>query len=255
MTDPSSMSVASGNTAYYTHRSPDKETDNEDCLAIIPYNKNSAVLIVADGLGGYPAGDTASAIAIRTLSSHISQAEDATLLRDAILNGIEQANQSILDKTSGAATTLAIAELQGNTIRAYHVGDSIVMVCGQRGKLKFQSVAHSPVGYAVESGMLDQDEAVHHEHRHFISNAVGDPEMRIEIGATITLSPHDTLILASDGLTDNLYQDEIIELTRKGKLTNAVSKIVEQARTRMIEPKPDQPSHPDDLSVILYRQS
>ena len=149
--------------------------------------------------------------------------------------------------------TIDYFEIQGDTVRSYHVGDSMTMVCGQRGKIKFQSVAHSPVGYAVESGLLDQDEAVHHEHRHIISNTVGDAEMRIEIGATLKLSRFDTLLLASDGLTDNLYIDEIVQFTRKGALDIAAKQLIDLAHARMTASSNDKPSHPDDLSLILYR--
>ena len=67
---------------------------------------------------------------------------------------------------------------------------------------------------AVESGMLDEDEAVHHEERHLISNVVGADDMRIEIGLSINMAAKDTLLLASDGLFDNLYLNEIIETNR-----------------------------------------
>ncbi|MEN8164347.1 MAG: ATP-binding protein, partial [Acidobacteriota bacterium] len=48
-------------------------------------------------------------------------------------------------------------EIDGRSIRPYHVGDSQAVVCGQRGKLKLQTMAHAPVAYAVEAGVLDED--------------------------------------------------------------------------------------------------
>lgn len=53
----------------------------------------------------------------------------------------------------GAATTLAVVKLSGRTIRPYHVGDPMILLTGQRGRIKHQNIAHSPVGYAVEAGM------------------------------------------------------------------------------------------------------
>lgn len=252
-----SYQLGPGQVIVYTHRSPDKEKEsvNEDCAALIPYDEHNGVLVIADGLGGLPGGSTASSLAVRRLRSSIEKAvQEQTPLREAILDGIERANRDILTQSSGAATTIAVVEIQGDRLRTYHVGDSMILLCGQRGKIKLQSVAHSPVGYAVESGMLDANEAVHHEERHLVSNVVGAPDMRIEIGVSRRIAARDTLVLASDGLFDNLYLDEIIEFIRKGNLQDAAEKLVTTTRERMREPQPGLPSHPDDLTFILYRR-
>ena len=175
---PLTLSFVGGNAMVYTHRSPDKTTVNEDCAALIPYDENAGLLVIADGLGGQPAGETASKAAIQAISRAVANAKKSDLsLRDAVLDGVEKANRHILNTSAGAATTLAVVEIQNNGIRPYHVGDSMIMLCGQKGKIKLQSIAHSPVGYAVESGLLDENEAVHHEERHLISNVVGSDEM------------------------------------------------------------------------------
>jgi serine/threonine protein phosphatase PrpC len=255
MSEPEEFDIVSGQVMVFTHRSPAKETVNEDCAALIPYDDENGVLVIADGLGGQPGGSTASNIAVRRLKKSIEKAtQDQTPLREAILDGIESANKEIMGQGSGAATTIAVVEFQHDRMRPYHVGDSMIVLCGQRGKKKLLSVAHSPVGYAVESGMLDIDEAVHHEERHLVSNVVGAPDMRIEIGAAMRIAKRDTLILASDGLFDNLYVDEIIEIIRKGDLQDSASRLLELTRQRMNESTPDLPSHPDDLTFILYRR-
>lgn len=247
--------MVSGQVVVFTHRSPAKETGNEDCAALIPYDETNGVLVIADGLGGQPGGSTASNLAVRRLKTSIEKAaQEQTPLREAILDGIERANQDIQAQGSGAATTIAIVEIQSDRMRPYHVGDSMILLCGQRGKKKLQSVAHSPVGYAVESGMLDVDEAVHHEERHLVSNVVGAPDMRIEIGAAMRIATRDTLILASDGLFDNLYLDEIVEVIRKGDLQNSAQQLLALTRERMKATQPGLPSHPDDLTFILYRR-
>lgn len=255
MAGPEMFNMVGGQVMVFTHRSPVKETVNEDCAALIPYDSGNGVLVIADGLGGLPAGSTASNRAIRQLKKSIEKAaQEQTPLREAILDGIERANQDILAQGSGAATTIAVVEIQHDRIRPYHVGDSMILLCGQRGKQKLQSVAHSPVGYAVESGLLDVDEAVHHEERHLVSNVVGATDMRIEIGAAIRIAKRDTLILASDGLFDNLYLDEIVEVIRKGDLQATAQQLMDLARERMNKVQTELPSHPDDLTFILYRR-
>ena len=252
--EPLTASFLSGQAVFFTTRAPGKTTPNEDCLALLPFDEESGVLIVADGLGGLPAGSTASQLAIENMSQVLHEATtDAIPLRDAILIGIERANEAILQQASGMATTLAVIEIQGHTIRHYHVGDAMILLTGQRGKLKAYTVSHSPVGYAVEAGLLDEEEAVHHEERHIVSNVVGATDMSISIGTTLQLATRDTLLLASDGLFDNLYMEEIVEIIRKGPLTKAAEKLVSLSQQRMQHPQQGSPSHADDLSFILYR--
>jgi PPM family protein phosphatase len=153
----------------------------------------------------------------------------------------------------GAATTLAVVEIREHTLRPYHVGESMILVVGQRGKSKLQTVSHSPVGFAVESGLLDAVEAMHHEDRHLVSNVVGNADMRIEIGPCVELAPRDTLLLASAGLFDNLHLPEIVELLRKGPLPDAVRSLAAEARRRMQCPQDGHPSKPDDLTIVAWR--
>jgi serine/threonine protein phosphatase PrpC len=245
--------LAVGTCAVYSHSAPDKENPNEDALALIPCGDDGAVLVVADGLGGGRAGKEASRLAVETLKDAVSAAT-VDNLREAILGGIDSANQAILDLALGAATTIAVAEIQGTTMRSYYVGDSMILVCGQRGRVKFQSVAHSPVGYAVEAGLMDESEAVHHEDRHIVSNVVGTPDMRIEMGPPIDLAVHDTVVLSSDGLSDNLYNEEIVEHVRKGPLSRVAADLVGVVHRRMTNPDSDRPHKPDDLTYIVFRR-
>jgi serine/threonine protein phosphatase PrpC len=137
-------------------------------------------------------------------------------------------------------------------IRSYHVGDSELMSVGQRGRIKLRVTPHSPTGFAVEAGLLDEDEAVEHDARHLLFNVIGAPDMRIEIGTPVKLGGYDTVLLSSDGLLDNLYLDEIVGIIRAGSLRRAADALVKLARDRMAGTS-EGPSKPDDLTVILYR--
>jgi serine/threonine protein phosphatase PrpC len=213
-------------------------------------------LIVADGLGGLRGGHQASNLAVRLVADSIFASRDARLpLRALILDGLERANQAIKDLGIGAATTIAAVEWRNGEIRPYHVGDSMILATGQRGRLRMQTVSHSPVGFAVEYGLLDESEAMHHEERHLVSNVVGTDDMRIELGPPLRLARYDTVLLASDGLFDNLYTDEIVELIRKGPLARSLSSLVRIAQERMTYPVEGVPCKPDDMTVIALRQS
>ena len=159
-------------------------------------------------------------------------------LRTAILDGIEAANQAVLTLGNGSASTLALAELGPGYVRTYHVGDSIVLLCGQRGAVKLMTTPHSPVGFAMEAGLIDESEALQHAELNLIFNVIGSADMRIEIGSETPVAPRDTLLIASDGLTDNVLQEEIIELIRTGPVENGIDAITALARSRMLEEQP-----------------
>lgn len=248
-------SVGGGEVVAYTCRAPDKETENEDTVAVIPYGPQAAVLVVADGAGGLPAGKRASLTAVTTLIGSLRVAMSETmLLRTAIMNGIEEANLAVQNLGNGSATTLTVITIEGLIVRAYHIGDSEAIVVGQRGTIRLQTTAHSPTGFAVEAGFLDEREALHHEDRHLVSNFLGTTDMRIDVGTELQLKPRDTILLASDGLMDNVHLGEIIERIRKGPLDTAIALLVSLANRRMAGASSGQPSKPDDLSVILFRK-
>jgi len=249
------VQVGGGSMIAYTCPAPDKETENEDSVAAIPYGPDAVVLVVADGAGGLPAGRRASQTAIHALRDSLNNAmEETMLLRTAILNGIEAANQAVLVLANGSATTMTVVTIEALILRTYQIGDSEAMVVGQRGRIKSQTMAHSPTGFAVEAGFLDQRAALHHEERHLVSNFIGTIDMRIDLAAEMKLSPRDTVLLASDGLTDNIHIHEITEIIRKGPLAKAIDAMTNLAKRRMTIETIHQPSKPDDLSVILYRK-
>ncbi|MEZ5541805.1 MAG: protein phosphatase 2C domain-containing protein [Pseudomonadota bacterium] len=254
MAEPLLMPLADGQVCVFTERRPGRDTENEDGVALIPGDANSAVVAVADGLGGLPAGDLAAAVALQQLTDSVAgQSGDAQ--REAVLTGIEAANAAVLAQAQGGGTTLAVVSIANDTVRAYHAGDSMIMVCGQRGKLKYQSVPHSPVGYAEASGMLDADAAMFHAERHLVSNMVGMTDMRLEIGPLVQLARYDTVVVGSDGLFDNLFVSEIIELVRAGPLVQAAQRLLASARERMQRAGSERPHKPDDLAFILFRRS
>ncbi len=247
--------IAGGELVAYTAPAPYREDDNQDTIAAIPYGPAAAVLAIADGAGGMPGGRRASETAVKELEASLERSmQETMLLRTAILNGIEAANQAVRDLGNGGATTLTVVTIEGRIARTYQVGDSEAMIFGQRGRLKAQTTAHSPTGFAVEAGFLDQKAALHHAERHLVSNFIGTEGMHIDVGAPVRLNPRDTVVLASDGLTDNIHFDEIVEFTRKGPLDKALDAVVKRANRRMTVESKTLPSKPDDLSVMLFRK-
>ena len=252
-----SVSLAGGLAMVFSSRSPTKETSNEDAAAVIPLTNTSAVLMVADGVGGLRSGERASEVAVHRIMQSVKEAPaDIGQLRSSVLNGVEAANREVCKLAPGAGTTLALLELVEGAVRPYHAGDSFILVVGQRGKVKLETVSHSPTGYAVEAGFLDEKAALFHEERHIITNMLGTPDLRIELGSRLVLRPRDTVLVGSDGLSDNLQTKEIIDIIRKGPLKKAANRLITRARARMASGETRRsPSKPDDLTFILFRPS
>lgn len=242
-----------GTAAVFTRTARGKEAPNQDAAALVPYDEGRGVLLVADGVGGVR-GSQASATTVYEICAaleHGIQSQDR--LRNAILDGIESADREVRTLAIGAATTLAAVEVDGSWIRPYHVGDSQILLLSQRGRQKLLTIPHSPMGYAEQAGLIGEREAIGHEDRHFVSNVVGMEDMTIDIGTRIELSPRDTLLLASDGLFDNLTKNEIIELLRTEDLLESTSALVELCLKRMESTSASRPGKLDDLTLIAYR--
>lgn len=253
MREPVPVPLPGGEAWVYSRRCPGKD-ENQDAVGCFVLEAGG-VLVVADGMGGQAAGASASRMALECLQDRVGDSPPGPGgVRTAILDATEEANRRVLELGVGAGTTLAAAEILADTLRPYHVGDSEILVCGQRGRIHLQTVSHSPVGYAVESGMLDGEEAIHHDERHLVSNVVGTAEMRIEVGSPLSLNRYDTVLLATDGLHDNLHQREIIDTIRRGPLAAAAASLAAKAVARMETPVEGQPSKPDDLTFVLYRR-
>jgi serine/threonine protein phosphatase PrpC len=254
LAETETIQIAAGTACVYTHRAPGKNTDNEDAAGLIPCGENAGVILVADGLGGLPAGQQASGKVVSRLDEMVmNQCQNGMSLREAILDGIEQANSELIAAGIGSATTIAVVEINGREVRAYHAGDSMILITGQRGKIKYQSIPHSPVGYMVEAGLVPEDDAIYHEDRHLISNAIGTADLRVEIGPAIQLAKYDTLLVSSDGLFDNLLVKEIVDIIRSGPLPAAAASLRKHCLARMEPATEEQPHKPDDLGFVLFR--
>jgi len=255
MDSPEVHEICGGLCAVFSTSCPGSEAVNEDAALILSRdNGRSAVLVVADGMGGSQFGEEASRLTIELLTKAVSEAPgEADDWRLPILDGIETAGLAVRELGNGAGTTIAVAVIQDRKVCTFHVGDSGVLLLGQKGKIKHQTLSHSPVGFAVEAGLLDVHKAMHHEERHIVSNVVGSPDMWIEVGPARKLAAMDTLLVASDGLLDNLLPGEIVDILRKGPIDEAANLLAGETLNRMILPRNDEASKPDDLTFIIFR--
>lgn len=252
--DPITFELGSGDAVLYTHRSPGREGPSQDAAMVLSVEPEHWLLVVADGAGGHEGGDRAAEAAVLALREEMST-ESTRSFRERVLSGFERADRAVAELKLGAMSTLAAIAVGGDDVRSYHVGDSGVLVVGQRGKRRHESISHSPVGYAVEAGLLGEREALHHEDRHLVSNLLGAGGAHISMSPSIRLKVRDTVLVASDGLLDNLSVDEVVARIRKGPLARCARDLASLARTRMTGMAETVPSKPDDLTFILYRRN
>jgi serine/threonine protein phosphatase PrpC len=225
----------------------------EDAALVVELGGGSCVLAVADGMGSGPRGDDAAATIIDCLASRAVAIADDSTPRIQVLDAIEEASTAIREWGIGAATTVVVAEIDEGNYRTYHVGDSEAVVTGQRGRLKWQTISHSPVGYAQASGLLGAGDALVHEERHLVDSMLGLDGMRVDLGERRAFAARDTLVLATDGLFDNLRLDEIVETIRRGPLDKVGRSLLDQVGQRMLSETGEHASKPDDTAFILYR--
>lgn len=185
-----------------------------------------AYVIVADGMGGYSGGATASKIAADTLHQHLDQLLDDTffscspeqqqlMLRAALIDAISIANQQIMDtkitrpQFSHMGTTLVAAAIWRDFLIVAHIGDSRAYLWNNYG-LQRLTRDHSVVQEMIDSGQLTPEQAQDSQIRNHITRALGVSE---QVEPTINswkLTEDALLLLCSDGLTEYL-DDHTIE--------------------------------------------
>jgi serine/threonine protein phosphatase PrpC len=245
MERPELVEAGALEVAVYTSA---RNRPNEDAAALFVDRAGRVLLVVADGAGGEASGAKASELAVRCFGN-LEHAD-----RESLLHGFDEAQRSVVELGIGAATTLAVVLWEEGAVRSFHAGDSDVRVVGQRGRRKLEIVPHSVAGYAVEAGLVDENEALHHDERHIVTNVIGSTSMRVEMSSRCALARRDTLLLATDGLSDNMLPEEVVGTIRKGALGRAAENLVARARQRMDAPREGEPSKPDDLTLLLARR-
>jgi len=218
---------------------------NEDNYVVAP-----PLFAVADGMGGAQAGEVASQLAASALEAGDSDGLDGTDRIDAL---IQEANRRIYDRASsdptasGMGTTMTVALVEGMTIAIGHVGDSrAYLVRGDQ--MEQLTEDHSLVNELVKSGKLSEEEAQAHPQRSVITRAVGtDPDVDVD-GFTIEAEEGDVFLICSDGLSDMVEDEEILELVHQHRddLDKAVKALVQAANRGGGE---------DNITAVAFRIS
>ncbi|GAO37030.1 protein phosphatase [Sulfuricella sp. T08] len=230
---------------------------NEDNITT---DNQAGFAILADGMGGYNAGEVASGIAVTMLANSLKTAlsvglpdQDPGLL---VKSEIEKTNGAIYQTAqsqpqfSGMGTTLVCALFHDNRIIVAHVGDSRLYRYRQKGTEHslFEQITrdHSLLQEQIDSGMISREDARLSSNKNLVTRALGvDPMVDVEVQEHEAL-PGDVYLLCSDGLND-MVGDEEIQLTLSVLGTN-----LELAVQRLVQMANDNGGR-DNVSVILVR--
>ena len=232
---------------------------NEDAVFANPHQ---GLAILADGMGGYNAGEVASSMATTLLSTELEAAFTTCAPHQMGSDGRCQGHRSVLEQIAnanasiyhaaasqpqyaGMGTTLVVALFYDNLVTVAHIGDS--RLYRLRGEA-FQQITrdHSLLQEQLDSGMISAEEARHSQNRNLVTRALGvDPEVETEIH-DYPVQPGDIYLLCSDGLNDMVEDEEI------GTTLQMLSANLELAATQLVQMANDNGGR-DNVSVILVK--
>ncbi|MBK8016453.1 MAG: Stp1/IreP family PP2C-type Ser/Thr phosphatase [Betaproteobacteria bacterium] len=235
---------------------------NEDAIAT---DGSIGLVVLADGMGGYNAGEVASGIAVALITSEMRQAVAKTSLHalsqddgdnqaTRLLRGIiNKTNTSIYESANsqpqyaGMGTTLVVALYRDNRMSVAHIGDSRLYRLRNE-KLEQVTRDHSLLQEQIDSGMLTKEAARRSQNKNLVTRALGiEPEVEAEIH-TYDVQPGDIYLLCSDGLND-MVEDDDIELT-----LNAMGSNLPLAANQLVQMANDNGGR-DNVSVVLVKVS
>jgi serine/threonine protein phosphatase PrpC len=227
------------NLAHFALTDVGREREhNEDSLHV---DAARGLYVVADGMGGHAAGETASRIAVESVAAAVARMvpeaggpQGHELLAERIAGSIGEANEkvhaaSVADRAlAGMGTTLVALLVDGPRAVVGHVGDSRAYL--RRGEVLVPVTEdHSLVQEELRAGLLTVAQARTCAYRNVITRCIGmDPAVGIDV-ATLELEPGDRLLLCSDGLNGMLDDDVIGRLLGEGTPEKAARSLVDSA--------------------------
>lgn len=231
-------------------------TRNEDAIAS---DASIGLAVLADGMGGYNAGDVASQMAVLTVTAELiagfnrahqsGKQVDSDWASDLVSDAVHAANIAIYqvaneqEQCEGMGTTLVMSLFVDNRVLIGHIGDSRAYVLRDN-QLRQLTNDHSLLQEQIDSGLLTPEQAKLATYKNFVTKAVGvDPITDLEIN-TYGVEVGDLYLLCSDGLTDMLehYEIETTLIEGQDDLESLANTLIRKANQR---------GGKDNISVIL----
>ncbi|WP_166238106.1 Stp1/IreP family PP2C-type Ser/Thr phosphatase [Paenibacillus turpanensis] len=229
---------------------------NEDRCVLIPGLNGYTLAVVADGMGGHQAGDTASQLTIETIQAELTETVHADMdeeeLKEAIRSAILRANDAVFQAASekehyhGMGTTVVVALADEQRIFLGHIGDSRAYLIGDEG-IKQLTEDHTLVNELLKNGQISKEEAHMHPRRNVLTRALGT-EQHVDVDSTeLPWKPQDQLLLCTDGLTNQVGEEQMLAILQSG---SSAEEKVEQLVVHALEAGGD-----DNITVVLLQHS
>lgn len=228
--------------------------NNEDAVV---FDANTGLCLLADGMGGYNAGEVASSMAVAFINAEMGRwlvqaGVQATPkeIRRAMEICVENANHSILCAAQanhdyqGMGTTLVVGVFQENRLILGHVGDSrCYRLRGQ--ELVQITKDHSLLQEQIDAGLLTPQQSLTALNRNLITRALGVEDVLLEINEH-RVEPGDTYLMCSDGLSDMVGNEDIAVILRHPRST------IEHKKLALLEAA-KRGGGRDNISVVLIQ--
>lgn len=211
---------------------------NQDAYAVGELPGEVAWAVVCDGMGGAAGGNIASALAVKVISDKITASYNEKMRSASIKNlldsAITAANIEVYDMAysrndlNGMGTTVVAVIVRNSVAYIAHAGDSRAYTVKDY-DVQQVTVDHSLVQNLVDRGEITKEQAEHHPNKNVITRAVG-VDKRIDIDySEVELDNNETLILCTDGLSNYVTNDEMVEDIKDGQYYAFADRLVKRA--------------------------
>jgi PPM family protein phosphatase len=231
-------------------------SNNEDSVAL---DDAVSLAVLADGMGGYNAGEVASNMATSFIRTELgrwlreagAQATDAEVRR-AMDICVDNANRAIFNAANanpqyaGMGTTLVVAVFRDTRLLVGHVGDSRCYRL-RGGRLQQITRDHSLLQEQIDAGLITQEQAAFSANKNLVTRAVGVEDTVLLETHQHEVAPGDVYLLCSDGLSDMLDDASIGQLLQSGDSLDSTGQALIDAA--------NDAGGKDNISVILVRAS
>ncbi len=241
--------------------------NNEDRYAVASFIADDGppvvFAVVADGIGGHRAGEVAAELAVNYISQKVADSNGRKPL-EVIKSAIDSASQAIAarsaskDDQQGMGATCVCAWVVEDKLYTGYVGDSRIYLIRDE-KIQRLTVDHSWVQEAIEKGIIKPEEARNHPNVHVIRRHLGSVELpgvdfrmylkpdesveEAKKNQGTQLHPGDVVLLCTDGLTDMIWDDEILHVIKtRNNLKSMAEDLIDEANER---------GGHDNITVIL----
>ncbi|PWU07420.1 MAG: serine/threonine-protein phosphatase [Verrucomicrobia bacterium] len=187
------------------------------------------VFAVSDGMGGALAGEYASRIAVEKITLLLPNSFRHSVtgfsigFQDVLTELFTEIHRALLylgqsyAECAGMGTTLSLCWFTPTALYFAHIGDSRIYYLPAGGGVQIRQLTHDDthVGWLLRSGKITEQQARIHPWRHSLQRVLGShpQSMDFQLGA-VKYEPGDCFVLCTDGLTDGLFESQIVELLR-----------------------------------------